>query len=89
MTAIYSQAYFADRSLLPAARALLDRVYRVLWCRPDIPWVADTGQRDGPGARDDVDEILADFTNTLRVPAGQVTGASPQQRLTHALSALR
>lgn len=89
MTALYSQAYFADQSLQPAARTLLDLAHRVLWCRPDIPWVADTGQRDGPAIRDDVDAILADFVRTLRVPPVQITGTSPQLRLNTALTAVR
>ena len=88
MTAIYSQAYFADHSLQPAARSLLDGCYRVLWCRPDIPWSADAGQRDGPRIRERVDAILANFVSTLQVPPGQVRGAAPQVRLASALKAL-
>jgi nicotinamide riboside kinase len=88
MTSIYSQAYFADHSLHPAARTLLDGCYRVLWCRPDIPWSADAGQRDGPGMREQVDAILANFVSTLKVSPGQIHGATPQVRLASALRAL-
>lgn len=88
MTAIYSQTYFADTSLQSNARLLLSQAHRVLWCRPDIPWAADCGQRDGPGMRNLVDSALADFVGALTVLPSQVTGSTPQQRLTSALNAL-
>lgn len=65
MTAVYSQLYYADDSLL---RASLDRYAAMaallVWCGSAIPWVADGDQRDGPHMRDAaqliVGAVLAD-----------------------------
>ena len=59
MTAVYSQVYFADDSLVAEGTEWLLTARLVVWCRPDIPWVADPGQRDGPSARAEVDRALA------------------------------
>jgi nicotinamide riboside kinase len=51
MTAVYSQIYFDDESLVAAACEHLQTYDVVLWCDLDLPWVADPGQRDGPHMR--------------------------------------
>ncbi len=60
MTAIYSLAYFDDSSLLDDAIADCRKFAVLLWCRPDIPWVADGLQRDGAEMRAAVDALIAD-----------------------------
>lgn len=47
LTAVYSQFYFADNSLLAAAHLHQNRYAMTLWLQPDLPWVADGLQRDG------------------------------------------
>jgi len=47
LTAVYSENYFADRSLYAHARALHQRYALTLLLEPDLPWVADGLQRDG------------------------------------------
>lgn len=59
MTAVYSQLYFRDRSLWPQALHQAGDYALLLWCRPDLPWLADPGQRDGPAFRQRADRIIA------------------------------
>lgn len=63
MTAAYHRAYFADRSLDAAAVAGLRTAGLLAWCQPDVPWVPDGIQRDGPAMReaahDEVGALLA------------------------------
>jgi nicotinamide riboside kinase len=59
MTAAYSEFYFGDTSLWPAAFQTLDSVSAVVWCRPGGVWVADPGMRDGPKTQRQVDALLA------------------------------
>lgn len=47
MTAIYSQVYFSDTSLLAQALRWQSRYDLTLICNDDLPWVPDPGQRDG------------------------------------------
>jgi nicotinamide riboside kinase len=59
MTAIYSDLLFNDASLYAQAINHQRRTYDLtLVLSPDIPWVADPGQRDGPQARAKVHEQL-------------------------------
>ncbi len=52
MTALYSEHYFADRSLMPAALRLHRALPLTLLCDPEgIPWQADGWLRDGDGTR--------------------------------------
>lgn len=78
MTAIYSQAYFDDGSLLDAAVADADAYDLVVWCGIDLPWVPDEGQRDGPEHRARVDSLIARVVADRLEPAGirvvRVTG---------------
>ena len=70
MTAIYSLAYFGDRSLLDSA-AVHAATYRTLiWCGTDIPWEPDGNQRDGPEYREQVDGLIAEVVGSELVPAG-------------------
>lgn len=59
MTAAYSEFYFGDTSLWPAAFKALASASAVAWCRPAEVWVADPGMRDGPETQLQVDVILA------------------------------
>lgn len=88
MTAIYSDAYFADASLLPEATSLALDYDLVLWCRPDIPWVADPGQRDGAEYRERVDDLLAAYIHVTMRPAGIVVLELTGDRRTRHLRAV-
>ena len=50
LTAVYSDHYFADRSLYARARALHQRYALTLLLAPDLPWVAD-GLQDRKSTR--------------------------------------
>jgi nicotinamide riboside kinase len=70
MTAIYSDVYFGDTSLFPEATAQALEYGAILWCRPDIPWVAEPGQHDGPEYRDRVDHRIAQYVHDELLPHG-------------------
>jgi nicotinamide riboside kinase len=90
MTALYSDVYYGDDSLLGDAVQHAGRYDLVLWCRPDLPWVPDPGQRDGPEYRTLVDERIDRFVRDHLTPAGicvtELTGDAGA-RLTTALAA--
>ena len=65
MTSIYSQLYFQDASLHSQAIEYAAQYDAVLWCRPDIPWVAEPGQHDGPQFREAADLLIADIAGEL------------------------
>jgi len=81
MTAVYSVVYFADEELLPRTTHWLRQARLIVWCRPDVPWVADAGQRDGPTLRTAVDDELGRRVAELR-RAGLVVheAAGPRER---------
>ena len=58
LTAVYSQHYFGDHSLLERARSLHPRYSLTLLLEPDLPWVGDGVQRDGPSAQARVHALL-------------------------------
>jgi len=86
MTAVYSVVYFDDHSLM--ARGIEDASSYdvVLWCAPDLAWVAEEGMRDGDDFRDRADEIIREYVAphlALTVIAGD-----RETRLTAALAAI-
>lgn len=90
MTALYSDVYYDDDTLITAAVQHAMGYVVLLWCRPDLPWVADPGQRDGPEARALVDERIGRFVRDHLAPAGiSVTELSGDggARLTTAVAA--
>lgn len=96
MTAAYSALYFGDTSLWERAANHAGSYDLLLWCRPDLPWVADPGQRDGPAYRKQADDIIAEAIT----PEGPLAGARlhpisgtrqhrRDQAVTHAMRAVR
>ena len=59
MTAIYSVEYFDDDSLLEEAITHARGHDLLVWCAPDLPWVADDGMRDGPDRRASTEATIA------------------------------
>ena len=76
MIAIYSHLYFDDQSLYPRALEYARDYDVLLWCRPDIPWVAEPGQHDGPQFRTRADELLQAWLahRPAQIPVIEVTG---------------
>jgi nicotinamide riboside kinase len=58
LTAVYSEHYFSDTSLHARALELHARYALTLLLAPDLPWVPDGLQRDGPSARLAVHALL-------------------------------
>lgn len=86
MTAIYSIEYFADRSLLSTAAHHQGFYDLTLWCDIDIGWEADGTQRDGPGHRRSVHELIGTVVDDYGLSVVRVSG-SPTERLETALAA--
>lgn len=76
MTAIYSELYFQDTSLRSQALEFAANYDAMLWCRPDIPWVAEPGQHDGPQFREAADLLISQWLSDLRAvtPVLEITG---------------
>jgi len=76
LTAIYSQFYFADNSLLAAAHLHQNRYAMTLWLQPDLPWVADGLQRDGQAVQAAVHHLLGQQL-ALHTPVVGISGVGP------------
>lgn len=74
MTAAYSILYYDDHSLVAPAVAMARRSELVVWCAADIPWVADTDQRDGPHVRSAAQSIIEELLNDADLPYLLVCG---------------
>ena len=88
ITALCSQHYFQDDSLLPEAAAFQRRCDLTLVCAPDLPWQADGIQRDGPEVRARFDARLRAALRAHALPWVEVQG-DEAARLRIALAALR
>jgi nicotinamide riboside kinase len=88
MTAIYSQLLFDDASLVAPAVQAHASVSISLVTAPDLPWVADGHQRDGPHMRAPVDALLRTLLQAHALPWAPVQGSGPA-RLASALHALQ
>ena len=74
MTAVYSQVYYADDSLIARARSDQRHYFLTVWCDIDIEWRADGGQRDGPQYRSRVHEALGAMLADSGSPFISVSG---------------
>jgi nicotinamide riboside kinase len=85
ITALCSQHYFNDDSLLPQALAFQRRCDLILLCAPDLPWEADGVQRDGPEVRARFDARLRQALSRHGLAWHDIQG---ERRLQMALTAL-
>ncbi|MDP1528940.1 ATP-binding protein [Rhodoferax sp.] len=74
LTAIYSDYYFADRSLFDCAHTLHARYALTLLLHPDLPWLPDGFQRDGEVVRTDVHALVQHALQAMHVPHIDVEG---------------
>jgi nicotinamide riboside kinase len=74
ITALCSQHYFQDDSLLPGAVAFQRRCDLTLVCAPDLPWQPDGIQRDGPEVRARFDARLRAALREHGLPWVDVSG---------------
>ena len=87
---IYANVYF-DAVLEWVNDAFLERDYSLyLLCMPDIPWVADEGQRESPEARDKLHELFKDSLDTLEIPYVAISGTEEERMMqaVHAIDAI-
>lgn len=84
---IYAKHYF-DVSLDSADDAFAKRDYTLyLLCMPDIPWVADEGQRESPEARDALQAIFKAKLEELNLPYVEI-GGTAEERITKVIKAI-
>jgi len=88
MTAIYSIAYFDDRSLLEAGLADARTYDLIWWCRPDLPWTPDGNQRDGQARREQVDALINGVVREFGLPVSELSG-SIDDRIATAIGSLQ
>lgn len=75
MTALYSQHYFGDATLLPWAVSLQRAFDMTLLCAPQgIPWQADAWLRDGESTRARVHAGLCTLLDHAQIPYRLVQG---------------
>jgi nicotinamide riboside kinase len=75
MTAVYSEFYYGDDSLYAQALGHHQQVAMTLFCQPDLPWVADPGQRDGKPAREAVHALLSRRLASIDTAVVPIVGA--------------
>jgi nicotinamide riboside kinase len=74
LTAIYSDFYFADRSLFDCAYALHAPYALTLLLLPDLPWLPDGLQRDSETVRAAVHARLQHALQAMHLPHIEVAG---------------
>lgn len=87
MTAVYSIVYFDDDSLLDTGMEDAASYDALLWCAPDIDWVAEEGMRDGAEFRERADLVIAEYV-APRLALTRVTGTA-MDRIVQSLATLR
>jgi nicotinamide riboside kinase len=88
VTAAYSELLFEDVSLYEQAIVHHAAYQATLLLAPDLPWVADGIQRDGPAVRAVFHDLLLQRLRRAELPFALIGGAG-DQRLQAASRALR
>ncbi|MEN8661217.1 MAG: ATP-binding protein [Lentimonas sp.] len=84
---LYAKHYF-NTTLDWVNERFLERDYSLyLLCMPDIPWVADEGQREGPKVRMQLHELFKEGLDKLQLPYVEISGHETE-RLAMAVSAI-
>ena len=79
ITALCSQHYFNDDSLLASGLAFQRRCDVTLLCAPDLPWQADGIQRDGPAVRQAFDARLRAALSAGGIAWVDIAGAEAER----------
>jgi NadR type nicotinamide-nucleotide adenylyltransferase len=88
LSSIIYASYYFDTEIEWVNDAFLERDYTLyLLCMPDIPWVADAGQRESPEAREILHELFKDSLDILQIPYIEIYGTR-EARLTQAVQAI-
>lgn len=84
---IYAKHYFGI-SLDWVDHAFAERDYTLyLLCLPDIPWIADDGQRESPESREQLHTIFKATLDELDLPYVEI-GGSAEARISSAIAAI-
>lgn len=75
MTAVYSIVYYQDGSLLDTALAHQRGCALNVLCDTDFEWQRDEGQRDGPQARDEAQQVLLGLAARRELPLLTAAGS--------------
>jgi len=88
VTALYSRMLFQDPTLIEPALQHHRHYRATLLLQPDLPWMADGIQRDGPDVRAQFHRSLTELLQTAGIQAHPIGGSGPT-RLQQALGLLR
>jgi nicotinamide riboside kinase len=88
LTAVYSELIFDDAALYEPAVRHHARYDATLLLLPDLPWLADGIQRDGPAVREAAHALLQQRLRQAGIAFAAISGAG-ELRLQAALAALR
>lgn len=81
VTAVYSELLFADTSLHAPAIAHHACYDATVLLAPDLPWIADGIQRDGPSIRAACHDLLLHTLREARLPYALITGVGEARPL--------
>ena len=87
MPAVYSIVYYRDDSLLDTALAHHRGCALTVLCASDFAWQSDEGQRDGPQARDEAQQVLLGLAGRRDLPLLTASG-SIDDRVAQVVAAL-
>jgi nicotinamide riboside kinase len=74
VTALYSRMLFDDWTLLQPALAHHRSYWATLLLQPDLPWIADGIQRDGPDVRAGFHRLLTELLQSADIHAHAIDG---------------
>ena len=86
-TALYSLMLFGYADLIEPALQHHRHYQATLLLEPDLPWIADGIQRDGPGVREQFHRLLTQYLQEQGIPFHRVSGRD-QDRVALAIRAL-
>jgi NadR type nicotinamide-nucleotide adenylyltransferase len=86
-TLIYSEHYYGGDLDWLAEKFAKRHYHHYLLCMPDIPWVADPGQRESPAARDCLHSKILARLEALNLPYTCIQGTK-EERLQTAVNCL-
>jgi NadR type nicotinamide-nucleotide adenylyltransferase len=88
LSSIIYASYYFDTAIDWVDKAFRERDYTLyLLCMPDIPWEADSGQRESPSARNTLHKLFKQSLIELHLPFVEIHGTEAE-RIAQAVQAI-